>query len=177
MKLLEKIPIILSIISLALMFNQVPGGAWMLMISLSVLACIYFPLGFLFFSQISMRQLFKDGLNTKSRSTIVKATFTGLGLSTLCMGILFRLLHYPVGNDMLITGIVISVIMLGILVYNIGTSRSPENTLCLSRLAVFILISVALLFTSSETIPRLQYKDHAAYVDALSGIENLEVRS
>lgn len=166
MKRLEKILIVLSIISLIMMFNQYQGSTWMLMISLTLLACIYFPLGFLFFSQIGVRQLFKGALRNAKAVNLLSAFFVGLGVSNLCMGILFRFLHFPGGNEMLIAGLAIAVIMLIVTIIRYYKTRNAEITLSISRLAAFSIASLALLFTSSRTLLSIQYRNYPRYVDA-----------
>jgi hypothetical protein len=172
MKRLEKILIILSFISLVMIFNQYQGSTEMFALSLAALAGIYFPLGFLFFSRVGIRQFFKGGLNDKKASATWRATISGLGLSILCIGILFRCLHFPGGSEMLVIGIFISLIMLAIELLKFFRNSSGEGSLTLSRLTGFIIVSAVLLFTSSATMLRLQYRNYPGYADAYLEYQN-----
>jgi hypothetical protein len=166
MKLFEKILLVLCLLSMVMMFSQLPGGSWMFMLAGTLLACIYFPFGFLFFSGVGIRQLFKGGLKNVNRGTAIAGIFTGLGLANICIGIVFRFLHFPGANQMLLIGILSAVIMVVVCGINYAKTHAKEFSLSLSRLVVFIVIGITLLFTSSRTLLNLQYRNHPAYVDA-----------
>jgi hypothetical protein len=166
MKFVEKVLIVLSVISVILIFNQVDGSAAMAMLSLTLLASFYVLPGILFFSGIGLRETFKGALKNIRIVTLVSSFFIGNALSIFCMGILFRLLHFPGANEMLMAGFIPAAAMLAIMLTKYFRDRSLQSRLALSRLVPFMILALALLFTSSRTLLSLQYRNHPQYVNA-----------
>jgi hypothetical protein len=165
MKIVEKIAAILSIIGLILMLSLIGGGAELMMVSLLTLGGIYFPLGFLLLNQISVLNYLKRKESFVSLTTtqIVLGVITGIALSIVCIGILFKLLTLPGANEMLMFGVLISIIISTIVV--ILRSKVSASAI-LIRTVIFNIAGIILFFTSSLSIVKFQYRNHPAYIDA-----------
>ena len=101
MRILEKGLVFGILIALILKFSLVPGGDTLTLWTILILACIYHPLGFLFFNQIRLRHILKKTAYASVTATdIILAVVTGLGLSIVCVGLLFKLLDLTGGNQM-----------------------------------------------------------------------------
>jgi hypothetical protein len=166
MKFVEKVLIVLSVISLMLIFSQLDGSAALAMLSLTLLALFYFLPGILFFSGIGLREAFKGALKNIKIVTLVSSFFIGNALSIFCIGMLFRLLHFPGANEMLMAGFIPATAMLVIMLLKFFKDRSQQSRLALSRLVPFMILAFVLFFTSSRTLLGLQYRNHPEYVNA-----------
>ena len=106
MRLLEKVLAIGILFSLILKFNLISGGDEFLMGLTLSLTIIYYPLGFLFFNQIRLRDIFKRAAYKDTNAyKIIIAIIAGLGFSTICIGSLFKLFHFSGANEMLTVGL------------------------------------------------------------------------
>lgn len=172
MKIAEKIFALLSVIGLILMFSLVGGGAELMMISLLTLGGIYFPLGFLLLNDISLLSYLKKRESFENWTTIqiVSGVVTGIALSIICVGILFKLLTLPGANEMLMFGAMASIIVAIVTV--ILRKRVPARAI-LIRTAIFSVAGIVLFLTPHVSIIKFQYRDHPAYVEAYTQyIEN-----
>jgi hypothetical protein len=166
MRIIEIILLCFLAVALGWFYSLAPGGAFSLMIVLTLLSTLYFAFGFVFFSKNGFRSAFKGGLKNTRPATIVFGVLTGMGLSVLLIGILFKLLLFPGANNMLTVGSIESAIMLCVNTIYFFKTRLAASKLCISRIVIFLIPSVALLVTPSLTVARLQYRNHPAYVDA-----------
>jgi hypothetical protein len=166
MRILEIVLLCLVVVALIMFFTLMPGGASVLMIVLSLLSLIYFGFGFILFSKVGFRAALKQGLKNTPTATIVIGVVTGVVLSQLAIGILFKLLLMPGANEMLMVGNVGSAVMLVVNVFYWLRYRSASSKLCISRLVMFLIPAVFLFTTSQLTLVKWQYKDHPGYVEA-----------
>lgn len=113
MKTLEKILLISAIGTLTLKLFLVPYTAPLLLISILSLSLIYIPLGFAFFNQIEIKDLFKSASYKRiSAKRVVSSTCFGILLSFIWIGIFFKSCLYPGGNMILIPHLLIAFIVL-----------------------------------------------------------------
>lgn len=143
-----------------------------MMISLLTLGGIYFPLGFLLLNDISLLSYLKKRESFENWTTIqiVSGVVTGIALSIICVGILFKLLTLPGANEMLMFGAMASIIVAIVTV--ILRKRVPARAI-LIRTAIFSVAGIVLFLTPHVSIIKFQYRDHPAYVEAYTQyIEN-----
>ena len=106
MKRFEIIFGIVFLIAVIFKIADWPGGSILGTISLTLLACFYFLFGFAFFNKIRLKNIFsKDSYKEISVLRIIGSIGFGWGLSTVCMGILFKMMHWPGGNIQLGVGL------------------------------------------------------------------------
>lgn len=172
MKIFEIILLGLAVIAAVLFFIPVPGGAYLTTIVLSVLSTFYFLFGFIFFSKVEMRAVFKGGFKDVSGATIAISIITGIALSIIITGILFKLLMFPGSANMLFTGAILAIVLIVISLVRFIRTRSASSKLTLSRLNGFFILAVVLLFTSTLSIVKFQYRNHPAYVEAYVNYTN-----
>lgn len=89
-----------------------PLGAVTIIISLLMLSCLYFCFSFALFNKIQFADIFKkDSFAKISASKVIIAIGTGIALSIILIGILFKILRWPFSNqNLLIGGIMILII-------------------------------------------------------------------
>jgi hypothetical protein len=163
MRIAEKILAIIFLIGIVLKFSLIPVGEDMALIALLILACIYYPLGFLFFNQIRLRHVFKkQAYENVTAGKIVIAVLVGIALSIVCVGVLFKILILPGGAEMVMLGVV-SIFFLSIIVAFI---KSIDRKFILIRAGILVVFGVIILFISELSIIKLQYRNHPAYVKA-----------
>lgn len=167
MKVIERI--FTGIILLALLMKIMfwPGGSSLLVIALSGLSCFYLFLGFLFFSGIEFRDLSKkETYDRLAGIRMAGAIFTGIALSAACIGVQFKLMHWPGAQPMLISGIFPALIILFIAFVKFLTDKNRYYMRIISRLSIISVVGLLLLFTSSLTLIKIQYRDHPEYIKA-----------
>jgi hypothetical protein len=170
MKALEKIIAFVILIALTLKFTLIPGGDVLAVWATLILTAIYYPFGFLFFNNIKLRHVFKKAsYRDLPAIKIIFAAVAGIGLSIICIGALFKIIHLQGGNQMLVIGLIITGIVLVIALIK----RTDTGALfILWRIGVVGGIGIILLFMSELSIIKLQYRDHPAYVDAYTNYLN-----
>lgn len=96
MKQLEKFIVFGILISLILKFFLIAGGSLIFTLSITILACLYFPLGIAFFNEIKLKDIsFSNVIKINPILRIFESIFVGLGLGIICIGILFKLQDWP----------------------------------------------------------------------------------
>ena len=104
MKKSEKIFGILFAIAIIFKLALYPGGRIISTVSMTLLACIYFYFGFAFFNNIKLKNVFnRKSYEGISVLRILGSIGTGMVLSTVCLGTLFKLSHASFLVNVLIT--------------------------------------------------------------------------
>lgn len=171
MRILELVLLALTALALVMFLGLVGGGATVLMLVLTLLALVYFAFGFILFSKVRLRSAFKGGFKGMPAATVVIGVVTGIALSTLSIGILFKLLLMPGADEMLLVGSIESAVMIAVNIVYFLKTKSDTARLCVSRLLIFGLPAVFLLLTSPLTLVKWQYRNHPRYVEAFTKFE------
>ena len=182
----EKIISIFAIIGLLFKYMHWPGGNFLLVLSLSIMSIVYFPLSFYFFSA-----------NKKINGhPILFSLIAGMFLSSGILGIEFKLLYWPGSGVMLLTGIVgvifVSIVsgikLAGFNKEELNVSEGvevDENVIddelikieslkynpikyyqrMLIRSSIIGGVSIILYFTSRDTMLELQYGNHPKLIE------------
>jgi hypothetical protein len=167
MKALEKIIAFVILIALIFKFSLIPGGDVLAVWATLILTAIYYPFGFLFFNNIKLRHIFKKAsYRDLPAIKIIFAAVAGIGLSIICIGALFKIIHFQGGNRMLVIGLIISGIVLIIALTRFIKRTDTGALFILRRIGIVGGIGIILLFMSELSLIKLQYRDHPAYVDA-----------
>lgn len=172
MKWIEKILIVLFIAGLFMKFNIVPGGNVLILLSLGILAFLYFYLGFIVFNNINFRYAFKK-YSYKGISGL-RLTFTilaGVSISFLAIGILFKLLYWPGASINLLAGITTSLIILIAAVIKFSKNRENIYRLTMIRIVPFIVAACLFITLSKQELMGLQYRNHPLYLQAKIALE------
>jgi hypothetical protein len=167
MKKLEKILGVAFLIALILKLTLLPGGGILATFSLLILANLYFLFGFALFNQIALKDIFKGAsYNGIPALRIIGAIGTGSALSVLCVGILFRLQHWPGASINIITGVIVSLIILIIVLIKYFKAKEQFYFRILKRLIILGGLGFILLNLSDSTIIKFQFRNHPDYIKA-----------
>lgn len=170
----ELIPIAIFILALLLFLFSLPGGAALMILSLGFLSILYFYFGFAILNSISFRKIFKkSSYSAISSMRIVGAIGTGIGLSTVIIGLLFKFMSWPGSYFMLLIGLLSMSVFFAYALIKFIINKSSFYTNILLRTAFFGGIGLFLLLMPSYTLSEIKYgKHHPEYIEALKALEN-----
>lgn len=167
MKKLEKIFGILFVVGVLMKLFLFPGAELILIMSLLLLSLLYYPLGFLFFNEIPLKKVFKKeayrGLNAWR---IIGSIGVGIGLSTIIIGILFKLQYWPNADDNLQTGLIFIGVIIMIAVIRFIKNRDVFYKRIFFRIAIIGGFGLILFFVSNSSLHKFQYRNYPAYIKA-----------
>lgn len=113
MKQIEKILVLCAVFALFLKFLSIQGASFLTLVSFLCLACFYYGLSFAFFNGIDFKNVFKiSAYRGLPALRILGAIVNGIGLATLCLGILYTALNFVGAFEYLLSGIGVSLIVL-----------------------------------------------------------------
>ena len=167
MRLLEKVLAVGILIALILKFNMFLRGDIFLLWSILLVTILYYPLGFLFLNQVRLRDVFKKAAYKDTNMfKIVIAFLAGLGLSIICVGSLFKLLHFRGANEMLIVGLCTILAIAVVILVFIMRKDKVYSKYILVRAWMIGGIGVVLLLFAELDLVKIQYRNHPAYIKA-----------
>ncbi len=181
MQKLEKILGLIIIVCLILKLLLIPYSGILLTVTLMTLAIIYYPLGFAFFNEIRLRKILKKesyrGINALR---IIGAIGVGIGLSILCIGILFKLQRWAYSDTNLKFGLFVTFIALIIVLIRISKVKDNFYKKILKRIIIVGGLGLFLLFVPELSIIKIQFRNHPNYIKAyeayLKNPDNEEIR-
>ncbi len=181
MKKFEKTLVVLILVSLIMKFSFIMGGDILAILSISLLILVYYPLGFAFFNQVRLRDIFKkDSYKGVSGLRVFGAIVVGMGLSATCLGILFKLENWPGSNFNLMVGLVTTLIVSIIALIKFFKSKDNYYRQILKRTAIIGGLGLLLTALPDLTLQKIQYRNHPEYIKAyeeyLSNPENKELK-
>jgi len=109
MKKLEKIAGILTVVAIVLKFASMPGAGMLISTSLGALACVYLIFGFAIFNNLEDTDIHnKEAYKDISKTRFIGSVLAGWGLSIVCIGALFELMHWPGKSIILPAGLIVT---------------------------------------------------------------------
>jgi len=168
MKRIEQIVAALTAIGILMKLLLISGGAIVLGISLTVLATIYYPIGFFFFNSIPIGKIFKKKSYTGLTFMRGLGTFGGgLIFSILIIGGLFKLLQLPGAGAMLTIGLTAGTLffIVTLVKYFMNRGSSFLRSMVV-RTIIIIGLSGVLMATSGLTLVKIFYRDNPEYIKA-----------
>jgi hypothetical protein len=167
MKILERIVATVIVMALIMRFSLISGGDILALFSMLILAALYYPLGFLFFNQIRLRHIFKKAAyKNVTALRIILAIVTGLGLSTIVMGSLFKLLNYTGADAMLFSGLIVTAVVLVISLILLLKNNDTTSKFILWRVGIIGVVGIFLILTSELSIVKFEYRNYPNYIEA-----------
>ena len=167
MKLTEKILAVLAIVAILLKCFFIPGGGPLFVLTVTALSCLYFACGFALFNGIRLRNMFKpssySGISTMK---IIGGVLMGITLSTVCIGLVFKIQMWPGANPMLIVSIPPTIIILIIVFIKYILTKSKFYLHALIRCTIFSILAIALAFVNELTLVKMKFRDHPNYIKA-----------
>ncbi|WP_405206968.1 GldL-related protein [Aquimarina sp. LLG6339-5] len=174
------LPITISIGFLIYLLDY-PFGSTITIISLLGFSCLYFYFGFAIFNEVPFRKVFKkESYHGISIWRIIGAILTGVSISILLIGLLFKMFRWPFGKEMLIIGVNLLNVIFIIGFIKIIKEKRPFYQRLLPRVIVFLLLGYLFLSLPSYAFLSLKYSDHPGYIEAVKQLdkdpENLELQ-
>ena len=167
MKMLEKLLALAIVIALIMKFSLIPGSDIIALWAMLTLACLYYPLGFLFLNQIRLRHIFKrDSYQNLTAVQIILAVVTGMGLSTIVIGSLFKLLTFSGADNMLFVGLIMTGVASIVSVVLSMARKDANRKFTFWRVGIIGVAGLLLIFTSDLAIVKVQYRNHPEYIVA-----------
>ena len=174
MKRIEFITAFLIVLGIGMKLLLIPGGSVILGISLTVLACLYYPAGIFYFNNIHLTGIFKKkSYKELSFLRVTGAVAGGLIFSILCVGMLFKLLQLPGSRPMLIAGLCAGCLFLLIILIRFLINRG--NTFyrdMVVRSLLILSLSGILYSVSGLTLVKIFYRNHPEYIQAYEKAAN-----
>lgn len=168
MKILEKILMILMLIVIFMKLYLLSGGSSLASISMTVLSLIYFPFGFAFLGQIPLRKIFtKNMYKEMTLMNIISVNGTGLSLSFICVGILYKLNSWPYANEYIVFGLAGLVIILVVALFRKIKFKQEKYFFMYKRIAGLSILGMIFLISPNLPIERIRFGDHPDYIEAL----------
>lgn len=168
MKQTEKIlgGLVIILIAARLLFYVPFLNTLILMVTI-VLAGTYFFLSFGLLNTIRLRNIFKKKAYTGiGAMRIVGAICTGVFLSLTCIYILFKFMQWPYGDQGLIISLPILLIPLVIATVKYVMIKNAYYKNFVIRLLLIGGIGTLFLFTSSEKLLEMKFRDYPEYIEA-----------
>jgi hypothetical protein len=164
---LEKLLGVLILISLLLKLYILPHGGTLLAVSMMALVLYYLQFGKAIFNDIELKKSFKkDSYKEVPNSLITISKGTGIALSLVCLGIMFKLNHW--GSSSMIFVVGLGIITLISVVAMVGWIKSKNETYkrILSRVLIIGGFGLMVAMTPSLTITKIQFRNHPDYIRA-----------
>lgn len=162
--------ILVGVFVLAFILNlfNVSGGSIGIVLGGSTLAMVYFYVSLIIFNKIPLRQVFKkEAYKGISIFRIIGSVGTGMALSTLVVGMVFKIMYWPNGDYMLLLGIVFCLISIVVSMIKYTSKRDVFYKRLLFRLLGWVVVGVILYVLPPYTLLNMKYKDYPAYKEAL----------
>jgi hypothetical protein len=168
MKLTEKILAVLILAALILKFLLIPFGGILIVLSLSTLSIIYYPLGFAFFNGIRLRHVFKkEAYKETNAKKIIGAIATGICLSTLIIGVLFKLQNWPGANSMLLIGLTFTLpLAIFVIVKFFIRNYHTYYKKIMLRMCAIGGFAIILFYIPTYELVKIQYRNKPTYIKA-----------
>lgn len=147
----EKALTIVFLIGLLFKFLHWPGTGPLLVISLSTITMLYFPAAFYFFCD----QVIK-------RQNLLLSIVSGLFLSLIPLGILFKIMYWPGGQFYLLIGTVTAPIILAIIYFLKSKTADDLKTYYKNmflRTSILTALTIVFYLTPTSTLIKIQYWD------------------
>jgi len=166
MKKIEIGIFIILALGLTLQIIQIPGSSIFYILGLGTLSLFYFYLSFGYFNKVGLRRLFKrnsySGIGSKE---IILAVISGIALSILCIGCLFKLQFWPGADVNLLVGLVLTALVL--IPVSLITAKNQMRIFkrALYRLVFFGAVGLFLYLISSDKLVELYYWSKPEYAE------------
>ncbi len=168
MKNIEKLFIILVIVSTIYRYVHGIGSILFLILSINTLAILYFCLSFALFNNIKFKNIFKKSSYVNiSKRRIIFSIFSGISLSIALIGVLFKIQDYPGADLLLVLGLFASISITIIALWKNNKVKGNFYFNILKRTAIISLIIITLMKIPLKNLLNWQYPNDPEYVEAV----------
>ncbi|MFT4521532.1 MAG: hypothetical protein ACI8ZN_000469 [Bacteroidia bacterium] len=158
MKKIERVLIVPFLIGIVLYLFNLPGGSFIVVLSLGLLSMFYFSCSVPLFNE--------DPLKSASVMNIGVCIGIGLSLSTLIMGILFKLMMWKSDFELLLSGVVGLAISMTAAIYWIKKDNNVIFKRLAKRVIPFGILGLTLFLLPQKSLYNWHFSDHPEYLDA-----------
>jgi hypothetical protein len=126
----------------------------------------YFYLSFAYFNNVGLRRLLKrDSYSGIGAKQLILAVISGIALSILCIGCLFKMQFWPGADINLLVGLVLTALVL--IPISIQTARNQMAVFkrALYRLVFFGAVGLFLFLISTDKLVELYYWSNSEYAE------------
>lgn len=109
----------------------------------------------------------KDSYKDNRRPRIIGAIGVGIGLSTVTLGMLFKIQHWPGATINLLIGLTILAITFLVSLLKYIRYRDPFYTFMFRRIIIFGALGAVLFFLPDFTLEKIQYRNYPNYIKAI----------
>lgn len=173
MKRIEQIAVAFIVIGILMKILLIQGGSAVVGISLTFLACIYYPLGIFYFNAIPPNKIFKKESYDKLTAFRGIGTFGGgLIFSILLVAILFKLLQLPGSRVMFIVGLGAGALFMVIVLFNFLRNRDSHFLkVMVIRTMIILGISGIVNATPGLMLVKVFHRDNPEYIEAYEELQ------
>ncbi len=125
---------------------HIPGNSVFIVFPLLILCFLYFSFSFLIFNEIRFKSIFQSESYKVPPITMIHSFLSGLGLSILMAGILYKLMQYNNRNLLLFCGLIISGTAFLWLLFSKKKVNYRNLNVVITRYVVSIGLAILLLF-------------------------------
>ncbi|QXP59006.1 hypothetical protein [Olleya sp. HaHaR_3_96] len=143
------------------LITDYPYSTLLITLSTFILSLIYF-----FFSFKLLNSNKKDSTEKTSSLKKNEMFLTGITLSIVLIGILFKFLRWPYGSFNLMFGLLFLIPILIITIFKFSKTKAEFYKNLLVRLLIIGVFGTLMLFTKDETLLEMHYRDFPEYVEA-----------
>ena len=163
----EKILGPIIILGLIMKLYHIIGGNTIIILGFGILAIFYNFFSFALFNGIKFRDIFKNkSYGALSTMRIIGAVLTGFTLSVTSLGILFKLMFYPVAKLMLFESLISIIIILILLIVKLIMTKASYYRNILKRILILGSIAMILYFVSNHKLIEINYRNYPRYIKA-----------
>ena len=167
MKKLELLLGVIFLFGLLLFIFNIPGATIGIVLSTLTISMIYCYFGFALFNNIRLRKIFKkESYKGISTLKIIFSVLTGLAISALVIGIMFKIQRYPGATVTIWTGLIGTFIALGLSLIKIENTNSEPYRNIVKRSIIWLIPALILILVPDKSIISFKYRDQPQVLKA-----------
>ncbi|MGB6034811.1 MAG: hypothetical protein WBG42_00990 [Cryomorphaceae bacterium] len=163
MKKPEIILTVLVAVALTMNYLKLPFGGVLSVLSITGLAVYYYPIFPLMLTGNSLNKIFSGA---KSKSLLLFAFLTGIGLSILLVGILFKVQLWPMANTLLTLGLFSAVVLMAVNAIRFKKTAKDIFKALLIRCSVGFFLGSLAFMIPNDTLLEHHFGENPSYIDA-----------
>lgn len=173
MKRVEKVFLIILIVSLIYKYLYGVGSSLLLLLSINILAVFYLYFSFALLNDIEFRKIFKKASYPKNvRKRLAISIFTGIAISTSLMGILFKIQDYPGADLLSLVSLGFTMALSLITLYKNYKVDGDFYFNVFIRVGITALIIISMFKIPEKALLEWQYPDSPEYIKAVIDVRN-----
>ena len=173
MKKTEIITLSIAVIGLIMSLFLITGASILLVLSLSTIAVLYQYFSFALMHEIPLKSVFKKEIYPeKSGKYIALAVLAGIALSFAAVGSMFKLLHWP-GANMIILIAIASNLVVFISTFLLSKGKSLVVIKNIQKRSAFaFLFCGGLFYFGSYLFLDFKYRAYPNYIEAVKAFQD-----